>query len=75
MRPVWRAARRRRAGNARRAQPCIPRGMFRMRGVHATTAERPTVRGQSRRRSTVLPHRFRKGNIPNATDRRQPATR
>lgn len=67
---VRRAVGSRRTRDARRAQPRLPRWMFRVRSLHAAFAERPTVRGQSRWWSTVLPHRFRKRNIPDAADRR-----
>lgn len=75
MRSVWRAFGSQRVGYARRAQSRISRGMFRVRGLHATATERPAVRGQSRRRATVLPHRLRKRNISHATERWKSTTR
>jgi len=72
---VWRAFGSQRARNARWAQSRLSRGMFRVRGLHATVTERSAVRGQSRRRTTVLPHRLRKGNISHATDRWKSTTR
>jgi len=72
---VWRAFGSQGARNARWAQSRLSRGMFRVRGLHATATERPAVRGQSRRRATVLSHRFRKRNISHATDRWKSTTR